>query len=690
MKRPWRNSRTIAPTVGLRVCNGSVTVTRAFQNAMLNADVHSALIAIALLAAHSAAAAAPAASRPDPSPSTATTPSATPPAAPDFPTPTAAVTRRVNTLIEALRQTEGLAERGRILDDLVEIGPPALPLFVAELDRRSRETWPAMIYALGAVGDPRVIPILRRNLSHQTGTVYMDVLYALTLAGDPEAPRQALRSSFATVSLAPDMTAMDYIAGALGPAATPMLIREIPRRSQEARIAGLGALGTICDAEAVPFLLEWSRRPESIDRRCAVMALARIGDPRSGPRLVEALADPDASVQEAAVEGVGYLREARALPALIQLARRHPASTLRRRAYWSLGLIGGPDAAATLIAALGTAAAEDEHTLVIRALGQTGAAEAAEPLAKETLGASPIIAVAAVTALQALPDAAARDRLLTACSEAPVHEAGLEAARALVIRRDPRVAPCAIKQLREEIDRRHGLDPAADDMLELLPLAAPASVAASLEVAADAVAAPALQHRLREAAHLTRMMQELGAGVEPWIKLLDEGDASEVDLAIRRLGDMGDAQAVEPLVRVFGRIDPDRAWRIPEALGRIGSERATAFLISLLTDDLYHVPSLERAREEAARALARYARAPHAADANREAFVAEQGRLFVPIMAYARMRGAAGIPDLLELKRLLLRRRGPAPVLRHEKINWAIRMLRTGREIPLSEVSDAQ
>jgi len=76
-----------------------------------------------------------------------------------------------------------------------------------------------------------------------------------------------MRSAHVTISLAPDTTAMDYIAGVLGPEATQLLIREIPRRTPSARIAGLGALGTISDAAATPFLLEWSRRQDPADRR---------------------------------------------------------------------------------------------------------------------------------------------------------------------------------------------------------------------------------------------------------------------------------------------------------------------------------------------------------------------------------------------------------------------------------------
>lgn len=607
----------------------------------------------------------------------------------DLPVPPPAVARRVAGLIERIRLATNPAEREEYIADLVDTGPAALRPVFAEMERRSPATWGVMAYALGAIGDPRAIPVLRRELAHATGIVYMEILHSLTLAGDPEALPLALRSSNATTSFAPEATAIDFIAGVTGPSAVPLLVREIPRRAQEARIAALGALGTLCDPAAVPFLLEWSRQPGPADRRHALMALARIGDVRAGPRFVEALSDPDPAVREAAAEGAGYLREAAAVPALVQALATPAASrgALRGRAIWSLGLIGGPDAAAALARTLADAG-EPERALILRSLGNTGEESAVVPLGREALAPNAFLATTAVRALAGIPGDASRERLLAACSDAPAHEAGLEAARELVMRRDPRAMPCVLQQLRLEIDRRHGLDPVAEDLLTHLPLAAPSSMASSLEAAAEEIRAPALQHRIIEGAQLIRLVEEQGRTIEPWIRVLENGTPGELELAILRLGELGDARAVEPLKNLFGRIEPERAWRIPEALGRIGSERVVSFLVQLLTDDTYRVPSLRRAREEAARAIARFSKSPYAADALRRAFEAERGRLFVPLLAYARVRGAEGIPELLRLKALLLRRRGSDQVLRHEKINWAIRLLRAGREIPLDEIRD--
>jgi hypothetical protein len=72
----------------------------------------------------------------------------------------------------------------------------------------------------------------------------------------------------------------------------------------------------------------------------------------------------------------------------------------------------------------------------------------------------------------------------------------------------------------------------------------------------------------------------------------------------------------------------------------------------------------------------------------RTAFIEERGLDLVPLMAYARLRGIDGVPEILAMKPLLLRRLGAIQVQRNEKAVWALRMLRSGKEIPLEDVSD--
>ncbi|GEM_PF-6753704 len=605
-----------------------------------------------------------------------------------MPAPPPAVVRRVSRLIETIRNPASPEERERAVDGILAVGPRALPLVVSELEHRSRTTWPVMIYLLGALGGERAIPILEKELSHQSGAPRQEILYALALAGKgEEALVAAMRSGDALVKFDGQMTAVDYIAGLMGREAIPVLEREIPRRARKSRLAGFAALGTVCDTKAVPFLLAWSRQSLPSDRRGALQALARIGDPRARERLVQALGDRDPTVRETAAEGVGYMRIRRAVPSLVRILRSPRPSPVKTRAIWSLALVGNEEATSALLDAL-ERANEAERPLLLQAIGRSRHPAAIPTLLEEALKGRSRLGSLAVDGLRHIHEARANDALLMVCSGAPDHDLGIQAALELLRRRDPRAVPCALQRLRDELDARRGIGPFSEEILRILPLAAPVGAADSLERMAAEFPAPALQHRLRACAHGIRLVAEYGTDPDPWIRLLEEGTPEEVDLAVERLGDLRDPRAVEPLRRLFGRLEPEQAWRIPRALGQIGSDRATPFLVSLLSDDLYRAPGLLRAREEAARALARYSRSPHAADAILAFYRERHGRSLVPLLAYAHMRGADAIPVLVEEKRLLLRHRGAIQARRHERVNWVLVMLRGGRELPWEEVRD--
>ncbi|MDQ7088725.1 MAG: HEAT repeat domain-containing protein [Acidobacteriota bacterium] len=624
---------------------------------------------------------APPAPQPAPAPPAATEESAKP----SFPAPSPALVRRAAALFDQLRQTISAQDHARIVREIADLGPPAIPIFVAELERHSKITWPVMIYALGATGDPRTIPILEQQLRHQKGRTYLDVLYALSLAGEPTALVRAMRSTHADTAFERNMTAIDFIAGAMGPPAVDVLLREIPRRSEKARHAALRALGTICDDRAVDFLLEWSRRKEAGDRRFALIALARIGDPRAIDRFIEGLGDSDPGVVEAAAEGLGYLRADRAAEGLARLLTDSAPAGVRLKAIWSLGLIGGETAEKPLIDYWPRASAS-ERPLLVRAFGRLST-PAATPLLSDVALGEGLLSIDAAKSLARIPGRKSTDALLSCCSRAKSLDAGLEAGRALARRKDPRAIPCIVSRLREEIEVRHRIGPVVEQTLAVLARTAPLSAADTLDTLADSVAAPALAHRLRATAHGIRLVNETEPEIEPWLALLQDGTPEEIELAVERLGDLGDPRAIEPLRRLFGRYEASPEL-IPEALDRIDSERATPFLISLITDDLYRVPFLTPARNAAARALVRTPHAEHVSRALETAYREEGGEFFVPLLALARAGGKDMIPRLLQLKTLLLRSRSSRQVLRHERVNWAIRMLRTGREIPLEEVKD--
>lgn len=91
-------------------------------------------------------------------------------------------------------------------------------------------------------------------------------------------------------------------------------------------------------AEAVPSLLEGTRRSERWIRLQAVMALGRIQDSEAVPALLERLEDSDPEVRETAAFSLGQLGLA-ALPQVIKAAE-HPSPLVRQGAVQALGKIG--------------------------------------------------------------------------------------------------------------------------------------------------------------------------------------------------------------------------------------------------------------------------------------------------------------------------------------------------------------
>lgn len=617
---------------------------------------------------------------------------AKPPGPEAFPEPPAAAARTARAQIDSLREAANARERQQAVDRLLEVAPQAKRVLVKELERRHRRTYGTMIYALGTTGDPAVIPILEAQLSRLQGSAYMETLYAMALAGDPGALLRAMRSTYATLTFVRTATAVDFIAGAIGPSAAPLLMQEIPRRAQHSRIAGLRALGTLGDEQAVDFLLHWSKRPSAVDRQFALIALARIGTPRAGGALLAAADDDSPEVRQAAIEGLGYLRHRPAVAKLMSILEEAGPErrTERMRAIWALALIGGPDAATALVEHWERIGEDDrDRVLVVRALGRLGS-EAAVPLLTELASGDGVLAVDSARALVEIPGDESRDGLLRVCDGASSLDAGLYAARELVARGDPRAGPCVVARIKEEIESKHRLSPRSEEILDRLPGVARRGAARSLRALAEEVPAPAIAQRLRSCGHEIELTIDLGSDVEPWLELLEEGTPDELELAIRQLGELGDPRAVQPLRHVFGQIDPSKAHLVPQALARIDSDRAVPFLISLLCDELYRVPSLTAARNEAARALVTLSEGQHVASALRRAYLAEDGQLFVPLLALAKLRGESGIDEIVELKKLLLQRRSRQQVLRHERINWALRMIRTGHEIPLEEIKDVR
>jgi beta-lactamase regulating signal transducer with metallopeptidase domain len=99
----------------------------------------------------------------------------------------AAIQKRIRELIYILRYHsafENVNEWASAIRELVQIGKPAVPELVAELDRTQRnETLRGLAFTLRAIGDPRAIPALIRSLAKKELRDGSDCLVQLFDAG---------------------------------------------------------------------------------------------------------------------------------------------------------------------------------------------------------------------------------------------------------------------------------------------------------------------------------------------------------------------------------------------------------------------------------------------------------------------------------------------------------------------------
>jgi hypothetical protein len=318
----------------------------------------------------------------------------------------------------------------------------------------------------------------------------------------------------------------------------------------------------------------------------------------------------------------------------------------------------------------------------VEALGYTRSAEAVPPLRTHALGGQEEIARLAVRSLSQLDlppatealDAVARSGRSfrvrgDACLALAERDPGRAAVRALSLLTDPSYAgggpdPILSRKLMR-VAVSHGGEQALA-RLERLRQTDPAQLPPDL-----------VEPGLRE----LRTRVEKGDDPAAWRPLLASDSPDQVDLAVRRLGELGDEESVPQIIRAFGRIDQGRAAAVPVALGRIGSPRALDFLSSFIADEIYATPSLLAARQAAAWALSRCGASDEVLPALRT-MAARGGQETLPaLVALAKIAGAEAIPDLFEYKRLILYETSTEAAERHESVNWIIRETRAGRGV---------
>lgn len=128
-----------------------------------------------------------------------------------------------------------------------------------------------------------------------------------------------------------------WILAHFGEAGIRPLIEALDHPLFAARLSATYTLERI-GADALPSLLEATRRSERSIRLQAVMALGKLASSEAIPALLERLEDPDPEIRETAAFSLGQLG-IQALPPVIKAAE-HPSPLVRLGAVRALGKIG--------------------------------------------------------------------------------------------------------------------------------------------------------------------------------------------------------------------------------------------------------------------------------------------------------------------------------------------------------------
>ena len=452
-----------------------------------------------------------------------------------------------------------------ITEDLVDLGPEAVPVLIAALADRSEKVRHVAADALGQIGDPRAVPPLAAALKDEAEEVRSEAADALGRLDDRTAVPaliEALGDGEPSVRRA--------AAGALGnlsrparqgdagasPArqgdaaanadAVPALIKALEDTDNEVREAAIRALGDSGDPRVVSVLVAAIRPPGRHGYDPATNALHTLDIPDKAALLRPSLAHADAVVR-AAVVGVVIGKAGRdALPDALA-ALKDPAPEVRAAAAGGLGSIddsarrGGAEASPAVRPAL-LAVVNDGDARVraaaVGSLGNVGGAGAAEAIRPALRDADPAVRKAAATACGDLGEADAAAHLVPLLKDAD-------------------------EDVRRAVARSLGDLGGADALAGLTAALADASPKVR-DAAADALG------YLGEAA------------VPALLKALGDSENSVQRFAVNALGRIGDRRAVPGLVAMF-QSDPN--WLrsdVAEALGDIGGPEAVAALAAVM------------------------------------------------------------------------------------------------------------
>lgn len=598
---------------------------------------------------------------------------------------------RLTELLKLPSRKKNISNR-EIIWKLIELGRPAVPTLISEMERGDSSTLGVVIYCLGMIGDKRAIvplykfiPPVEDEEEPYGNSLKESICFSLGLLEDPNCIPLIMQGPYAAnrmVGLG-SITNIAAISTFLGEAAVEPLIDVINIYKNDKKVYGaIGALGKVADERAIPMLKSLLDHPDDIVKREAIEALAQIGRPSFSELIKPFLDSENDALREAAAESMYYLRDPGAIPKLTVLSAKDPVSLVRKKSLMALGIHKDEKAFQALLKA-----AYDQdptvRTVSVDWIGRSGNKMGAATLRRKIKDQDVRVSIFAVNSLVKLLKDEAEDALIKLLNKESRWVIQREALKNLQHLQSKKAVDSVFSILEQKIAEKKEDRDFNNTLLETLFYLSElgdAKTLNSLKKLQSNVEKDDFRKMFDGAINDLALMIRNGLDVSKWIETLQHGDLGDQAVAIEMLGEIGDPSSVKPLIDHFGRVDVDVGSLIPKTLGKIKEASALPFLEDLLTSDLYEKIEIYPARVNAAWALGEIGKRS-SIKALKEVLALYSGEPFTAIVAIAKLAGKEAIPDLYETKKIILKDPSKERMAHYDDINWLIRNLKNGWSI---------
>jgi HEAT repeat protein len=503
----------------------------------------------------------------------------------------------------------------QVTGELLAIGPEVVPFLVSEVDLADPATYPYAAFALGHFPTPESEAALRKavRVADARGGRFAAAckryaVFSLALLGKADVVDMVQTGEeIQATAMVPDLLLMPHIAALVGPAANPLLAKQLeeyganPEESQRMQYT-LFALGRTGDASFLPKVLPLLQSKSTGIRAQAADTLSRIGPPDICLQLMPLLADAKQRENYAATDALVRTKPEPCYKAVVARLEVEENVGVKAGLYAVVAALGGESSLDIFRGFMGS---KDyvERTLIADMIGRVGSKKGLNMLRALLADPSANVAQRALESLNAIGGEGATDTLVAMTADRRRNVA-LASCRILteagVKRAAPRIAQRLVELVREpvgELELRAPIAQLSEELVTLGYVAPVDDLRKAIEVQSD----PEIKEQLTSCVTRLDLIAKNGDEPAPWIELLASPAAEIRILAARRLAEIGTAPAIAGLEARLAKPEVDgaeRAW-IFRGIADARAAGASALVEKNLSDPAADAWDLRDARAEA-------------------------------------------------------------------------------------------